>query len=297
VSQNSVYVERYLRRRERGTVKEILTPEGVPLRFTVAPVSARFGAFAIDIGFILVALVIMLIPSLALMFSIGLGWGAALLMLSWFFLTNFYFIFFEIRRQGSTPGKRSTGIKVIDRHGGVLSAESIFARNLTRQVEFFIPLVLLLSLSALPSDSTGLLIVVGTAWVFILALLPVFNRDRLRAGDLIGGTVVVLSPREMLLPDLISKKPTQARYEFTPEQLDVYGVYELQILEDLLRPDSPTDPEALEVVVTKIMEKIGWEGEEYVTPRQFLSDFYSAQRARLERGLLFGKRRESSREE
>ena len=292
----TVYVERYLRRRETGTVKEILTPEGVPLRFIVAPLSSRVGAFIIDLCIMMLAILVASIPASALAVAgIGSGFAMALLGLSYFFISNFYFIFFEIRRQGTTPGKRATGIKVIDRRGGVLQAEAVFARNLTRQVEFFIPLMLLLSLAFTTFDSAGLVTVVGLAWFFVLALLPVFNRERLRAGDLIAGTVVVLAPREILMADLIQEQEVAAadHFEFTPEQLDVYGVYELQVLEDLLRQDRVADQEALEVVCMKIREKIGWNVDTWVDPWKFLTDFYAAQRSRLERGLLLGKRRES----
>ncbi len=291
------YVDRYLRRRERGMVKEIMTPEGVPLRFTVAPLPGRVGAFAIDISFMIIAITVACIPGLLLMMSgVGTGFGAAWIGLSIFFITNFYFIFFEIRRQGSTPGKRTYGIKVIDRHGGALKAEAVFARNLTRLVEFFIPVMLVLSFSAVALDSAGLIVIFGAAWIFIVALLPAFNRERLRAGDLIAGTIVVLAPPEMLMADLVAEVAEvseESRFEFTPEQLGVYGVYELQVLEDLLRQDGIAEEEALEVVCMKIRKKIGWDLTSFVDPRQFLNDFYASQRARLERGMMLGKRRES----
>ena len=294
MSHSPAYVERYLRRRERGAVKEIMTPEGVPLRFTVAPLPSRLGALVMDLCFMFLAVIAAAIPGLLLMaIGGGVGFGLAWGGLSFFFITNFYFIFFEIRRQGSTPGKRSAGIKVIDRHGGVLKAEAVFARNLTRQVELFIPIVLALSWSRVSVDSSGLIVILGATWVFILALLPVFNSERLRAGDLIAGTIVVLAPKEMLFQDLVQEVAPAGHFTFTSEQLDVYGVYELQVLEDLLRQDGLGDPESLEIVCMKIRKKIGWDLDGWVDPWRFLNEFYAAQRKRLETSMMLGKRKET----
>ncbi len=292
--ESAAYVERYLRRRESGAIKEILTPEGVPLRFTVAPLSNRIGALLFDLLFMMLGFIVGAMPGVVMLIGgFGSGFAIAWIGLTFFFVTNFYFIFFEIRRQGSTPGKRIAGIKVIDRKGGVLSAEAIFARNLTRQVELFIPLTLILSLSLMASGSSGLMPMLGAVWVFVVALLPAFNREHLRAGDLIAGTVVVLAPREVLFKDLVQEVRAEDHFEFTQEQLDVYGVYELQVLEDLLRQQDRGDQDALEVVCMKIREKIGWDLVTWVDPWRFLSDFYAAQRARLERGMLLGNRKET----
>jgi hypothetical protein len=81
-------------------------------------------------------------------------------------------------------------------------------------------------------------------WIFIFAALPLFNRDHLRSGDLVAGTPVVRSPEPVLLPDLAeapafqpARKAADQEIVFTREQLDIYGVWELQVLEDILRRD------------------------------------------------------------
>jgi len=66
----------------------------------------------------------------------------------------------------------------------------------------------------------------------VLALLPLWNRQRLRIGDLVAGTMVVQTPAGALLDEVGADADAVA---FTPAQLDVYGVYELQVLEGLLR--------------------------------------------------------------
>ncbi len=134
-------------------------------------------------------------------------------------------------------------------------------------------------------------------WLVIFALLPLFNRDRQRIGDLVGGTLVVLLPKRTLLADLAAAPPSAASprdpaITFTESQLSAYGIYELQVLEEVLRmPPSQTAIEARASVAEKIRGKIGWDGPP-IRDKVFLSAFYAALRADLERKMLRGKRRE-----
>ena len=86
---------------------------------------------------------------------------------------------------------------------------------------------------------------------------------------------------------LAVEAPAVQRYVFTEAQLDVYGVFELQTLERVLRD---AQPEAIATVAYTIRNKIGL-GHEYGDDHEFLLSYYDAIRARMERGLLFGKRR------
>jgi hypothetical protein len=86
---------------------------------------------------------------------------------------------------------------------------------------------------------------------------------------------------------LDTEAPAQARFTFTEAQLDVYGVYELQTLERVLRE---AQPEAIATVAHVIRGKIGL-GDQWGEDHEFLLCYYDAIRARMERGLLFGKRR------
>jgi hypothetical protein len=126
-------------------------------------------------------------------------------------------------------------------------------------------------------------------WLLLFGLLPLFNRDRLRVGDLLAGTMVVLQPEPVLLPDLSAETAPAGGEGFSPAQLDAYGVYELQVLEDVLRASGPGRQETLEAVAAKIRARIGWEGRE--PAEAFLRRYYAALRGRLEGRLLFGKRR------
>ena len=149
-------------------------------------------------------------------------------------------------------------------------------------------------------------------WTFVFLLLPFFNRDRLRAGDMVAGTWVVTAPKAELLPDLArDDSPAErtrqragaatgrpetatAPFPFSETQLETYGIYELQTLEDVLRRKGPRAQETLEAVALRISQKIGWLPPDGRTPepRAFLEAYYAALRAHLEKRMLFGQRRE-----
>ena len=123
--------------------RRILTPEGVPLIFQLAERGERAAAVLIDLVIMLLAMTAVVLASVFLLSQLGVsGLGVGLTILLFFFVRSFYFIAFELRWQGTTPGKRALGLRVIDRAGGRLRADAIFARNLMREVELFLPLSL-----------------------------------------------------------------------------------------------------------------------------------------------------------
>jgi len=289
-----------LLRRPEGPVREIPTPEGVPLRFELALAGDRAGAFLIDAAIIFVTLFLLIFVSL-IASVVDREASFALALLVFFALRNFYFAGLEILWRGRTIGKRLLGLQVIDRSGRALRVEALFARNLTREIEVFIPLMVVLGGAELIPGMTLPWRVGTLLWVLFFALFPFFNRDRLRLGDLLAGTLVVRSPRPALLPDLtdekvVSRRSARARGSapeelgFSREQLDRYGIYELQVLEKVLRQGT-TPSLTLRAIAEKIVEKIGWTGR-IGDSRRFLEAFYRAQRAHLEGRLLLGDRRE-----
>jgi uncharacterized RDD family membrane protein YckC len=274
---------------------EVVTPEGIPIRFEVAALGSRLGAFLLDTALVLLSIWALQVPFVAFGGAHS-GWVVALLLIFSFLLRHFYFVFFESRSRGMTPGKRRVGIRVVDAGGGALSAEAVVARNATRMAEVDLPLVALFVPEILFGVSPATLRLVACVWLVLVALLPLFNARRLRLGDLIAGTAVVRAPRALLLPDVGQRAPRAREAEafaFTPRQLDVYGVYELQVLEDLLRrPPDREVQETLRSVAARVRRKIGWQAE--VPPArvsEFLRDFYAAMRAHHERRLLFGRRK------
>jgi uncharacterized RDD family membrane protein YckC len=278
-----------LLRRDWRKRREIVTPEGVPLSVELAEFSERAIALIVDL---LICVGAAIAIGLAFVYLAIHGLSGvvlvAVLNLLAFFLRVLYFIHFELSGRGATPGKRVAGIRVIDRRGGPLTASAVIARNLTRELEVFMPIGLLISASSGVRGPWGNLLLLG--WLICFLALMIFNRDRMRAGDLIAGTVVIAMPRQRLLGDLVE---TRARFAFADSQLSAYGKHELQILEDLLR--RPADAETRELlgdVCDRIVRKIGW--TEPLRPADialFLRDFYTAQRAFLEREQLFGRPR------
>ncbi len=284
--------------------RDIVTPEGVALPIELAQLGERAAAFLIDLlllvtGIVFPALLLVLLAMLAgVPFSNGLL--TALLLLMSFAVRSFYFIYFELRWHGTTPGKRALKLRVIDRAGGRLGADAVFARNLMREVEFFIPLSLLFVAGRM--DHETLVTVLGLAWTIVLALMPFFNRDHMRPGDIVGGTWVVTAPNRALLPDMATaagggdrkRAAAVAGYAFTKRELDIYGIYELQTLESVLRQDGLAGTAMRDAVRARIQKKIDWQRTVVETDdaRPFLEAFYAALRSHLETRMLFGVRRE-----
>ena len=279
--------------------REILTPEGVPLHVYLAARGDRAVALLIDLIAMFAAIaIIVLLAALGFGFSsaVGGGWIWSLVLLTWFLIRSFYFVYFELRWQGATPGKRAMGLRVIDRQGGQLRTEAVFARNLMREIEVFIPIQMLL----MAQFGGGWADMLALVWAGIFVLMPFFNKDRLRAGDIVAGTWVVWAPKGTLQADLAGETPrpsaASSDYPFTATQLGVYGIFELQTLETVLRKSGPDSLETQAAVCDRIRRKVGWTPPAHgqkVDPRAFLEAFYAALRAHLETRMLFGVRRES----
>ncbi|MET1757126.1 RDD family protein [Novosphingobium sp. RD2P27] len=278
----------------------LITPEGVALPMTVASRGARAGALLLDFTFLTIVFIVITIALVSLagglaallsrLDTVGSEAPAALqlVVVVWiitsFLLRYAWFLGFELGPRGATPGKRLTGIRIAARDGGRLTAEMVIARNLLRDIELFLPIAFIASAGA---DSTPAWLT-ATGWFAIFLLFPFFNRDRLRAGDVIAGTWVVEAPRRKLEAPVALPAPTQGpQYRFTEAELAVYGEYELQTLERILREDR--NP-ALAAVQTAIAGKINrQDGAE--DPRAFLEAYYGELRARLEAGMRMGRRK------
>lgn len=285
--------------------RQLTTPEGVSLPVVIAARGARLGALVLDfviIGLTMMAVFLLAIWALSDLLdeafsgaegaSLGPAEFVGVILILFMFLARYgYFLSFELGPRGATPGKRMLGIRVASRDGGRLSVEAVIARNLLRDIELFLPLVFL---QVAPSGAMGNAGYAGLIWFLIFMAFPFFNRDAMRAGDVIAGTWVIEAPRIRLAQTLSTQggardasAVTGVRYEFGPEELSIYGENELQTLEQVLREDRS---EAITTVHAAICRKIGWEpgaGDE----RAFLEAFYAQLRAKLEGDMRFGKRK------
>ncbi|WP_418286310.1 RDD family protein [Halorubrum sp. DTA46] len=130
-----------------------------PLQVRMASVTARGGAWLVDIvASVIVAVVVLAVVSVV---SEALAMGSFLLILvGWYVVSEAVW--------GQTPGKRLVGIKVVDTNGNEISAGPAIVRNITK-------------------------IVGGSSLLFILAgvVLIADSRDNQRLGDRLAETLVV----------------------------------------------------------------------------------------------------------
>ena len=173
------------------TIRLVETPEGIELSLTVAGPVARALAWIIDslirMG-LYVGVGIITIIVLPGKFTLGL-------YLIFMFLTEwFYYVLFEVYRDGQTPGKSALGLQVLHDDGTPVNWSSSMIRNLLRFVDFM-PLFY------------------GFALISML-----LNIDFKRLGDLVAGTVVIYreEPKDQpILPDVI---PVAPRYPLHPQE-------------------------------------------------------------------------------
>jgi uncharacterized RDD family membrane protein YckC len=270
---------------QASMVRQFVTPEGVDLELRIASAGLRLGALFIDLMLIMVVLGLFT----AAMLWLGLTSGSDLSLMIWllgsFLLRTFWFIGFELGARAATPGKRLMKVRVVARDGGRLTADAVVARNLIRELELFLPLMM--AGTGVAEDMvSGWTIAAGVLWSLTLSLFLLFNRDRMRMGDLIAGTWVVMAQRAKLDADIAENDAGNA-ITFSEAELSVYGIFELQELERVLRT---REPRAMREVADAIRGKIGRPVAE--EDDVFLLSYYRQLKARLERGLLFGKRRE-----
>jgi uncharacterized RDD family membrane protein YckC len=270
---------------DEGLIRPFVTPEGVDLELNLASAGERMTAFLIDTVLIGLSMIVMTLGLLFLAGLIGFKSSEPLVIL-WvlgsFFLRCFYFIAFEQSARGATPGKRLLGIRVVMRDGSPLSVDAVFSRNAMRELELFVPLMFMASRA---NQVDAAVEIAALVWCGVFVFFPLFNRDRLRIGDMVAGTWVVHAPKRVIEPDIAADEGGR-KITFTREQLDVYGIKELAVLEDVLRR---RDPAVMRAVATRIRSKIGYPDGD--PDEAFLLAFYAALRKHLESRLLLGKRK------
>lgn len=144
------------------TRQSLETPEGALLPLTPAGFGVRILAQLLDIliRFGITAVIFIVLSLLG-----GMGVGIALILT--FLLEWFYPVFFEVTRQGRTPGKKWMGIRVVNDDGTPITFGPSLLRNLLRVVDF-LPMLYL----------TGI-------------IASLCNRQFKRLGDLAAGSMVI----------------------------------------------------------------------------------------------------------
>ncbi len=212
------------------TIHTVETPEGVDLFAELSGPIPRALAYATDLGIRTVILIIAGILA-AFIGKTGLGfWLILSFLMEWW-----YPVFFEMLRQGQTPGKKIFKLVVVNEDLTPVTWSSSIIRNLLRAVDF------------LPS-----------LYVFGIVSLTVTQRFQ-RLGDLAAGTLVIQSAshtRNTPLPNTDTVPPAIA---FTADEQDA-------IIEFTQRHKSlsPARQQELSNILTPITHKEGREGVEYL---------------------------------
>ncbi|NSL57024.1 RDD family protein [Uliginosibacterium aquaticum] len=155
------------------TLRHVTTPELIELQLRPAGLLPRSLAWTIDF-LIRMALLLCLIP-----LTSGLGRaGGGLWLLAYFLLDWFYPVFFEVWRQGATPGKKALGLMVVNDNGTPVGWGASFSRNLLRVADM-LPMAY------------------GCGLVTMLC-----HQEFRRLGDIVAGTLVVYREKPVALPAL-----------------------------------------------------------------------------------------------
>lgn len=172
------------------TTYTVNTPEGIALELSPAGPIVRTLAWLVDLA-IRAGVSLLIIILLAFMGNLGIG----LAMILIFLLEWFYPVWFELRSQGQTPGKRLLNIYVAQLDASPISPAASVVRNLLRVVDF-LPLL----------------------YGFGLASCLLTKRFQ-RLGDLAANTVVLHKSLPVLKQREFSASPEPANIALSlPEQ-------------------------------------------------------------------------------
>jgi uncharacterized RDD family membrane protein YckC len=201
-------------------ILSIDTPENVNFGYSLAGLGSRFLAALVDSTLIVLAQVIILIPTFYFIARSepddrAMTWIVSLLSLLGFVFFWGYYIAFELTWNGQSPGKRMVGIRVIRRDGTPVTLTEVLIRNLVRAVDF------------LPAFYG-----IGTVIMFADSLAR-------RLGDMAAGTLVVHDSGPVSLETLTPAKvmPLNAPPEdpaLSDFPLNRLSNADLQLLEDYL---------------------------------------------------------------
>lgn len=172
------------------TTYTVNTPEGIALELSPAGPVPRTLAWLVDL---MIRAGVSLLVIILLAFIGNLGFGLAMILI--FLLEWFYPVWFELRSQGQTPGKRLLNIYVAQLDASPISPAASVVRNLLRVVDF------------LPFF-----------YGFGLASTLLSKRFQ-RLGDLAANTVVLHKSQPLLSQREISASPEPANVSLSlPEQ-------------------------------------------------------------------------------
>lgn len=181
----------------------IETPEHVELQRRLAGIGTRFIAGLLDT---LILTALLLVVWVLMLATVGrpLGaeltpWQWAIYILLWYAIYWGYFVFFEMRTNGQSPGKKSQKIRVVKDGGGPITFTDVAIRNLLRVVD-------------------------GIGGYAVAGFVMFFTRKAQRLGDLAAGTVVVSEASTDYTARSDKRAKLQWEQEATAEALRATGL-------------------------------------------------------------------------
>lgn len=157
----------------------VVTPENVTITYELAGLGSRAVAHVLDAMVQAGALIVLFVASALIMTRLTdiaphsailrfiSDFAAAIMIIVSFVTFAGYFIYFESVRNGQSPGKRWTGLRVIGEEGAPIDLSAAAVRNLVRIIEFAL----------------------GSYIISIISIL--ISPKYKRLGDYAAGTIVV----------------------------------------------------------------------------------------------------------
>jgi uncharacterized RDD family membrane protein YckC len=198
------------------------TPESIQLHLLPAGPIPRILAYAIDWSIRMVILIL-----LSWLFSTFEEVGNGIYLILYFLLEWFYCVFFEMFKNGMTPGKKALKIQVVHDDGTPLGWGASILRNILRAADFF-------------------------PFAYLFGLISMLtNQSFKRLGDHVAGTLVVYLPQEQSKaepidigtrppPYLLALDEQQAILAFA-ERSQKLSTARQQELADILKPILPIE--------------------------------------------------------
>ena len=225
----------------------VVTPENIEIEYELAGIGSRFLAnmldsflqLAIYLGlWIVVGIVGLLLALSASAFSTSVAafFGeveVAFALIAAFVILWGYFIWFETRWNGQTPGKRQIGLRVIRDGGYPINIFAAIIRNLIRVMDGM-PIVAVALIGIGLAEHSSITAAMGGLCILLPVLCLLLSGRYQRIGDFVAGTMVV-KQRAPRVPTLEALAPPP---RVLPEHLAAYAladigrhVYEMSVPE------------------------------------------------------------------
>lgn len=242
----------------------IETPEQIDIELEVAGLGSRFVAQVIDWlikGFIVLGtlfvglLLVLLLETNPLAESSRYLVAAVLVALFYAFFLGFD-IYYEVRHNGQTPGKKFAGIRVVRERGGPLDFRAAVIRNLLGLADF------------LP------------AYYFLGAFLVLYTKRGQRLGDLAADTVVLRERGSSLPEEPVGEVERFASddYPFTAEQLRQCTAEDRQVLRSFFRRYRDMKHRAREQLACRLcdtfLERLAYQSSREIIAETFLASLF-----------------------